>query len=585
MNNDDKWNNCRREFDQSRNVEIEGQGTGRLENQTEKTDGYVMEGEENKQQVSEDRNVRGKMNRSYSGDKDDTYTAQRGAYRPHLSNSFERQQGYDQLTKNCSSTSINNSGKNDARRYMDISYERTNKYGQNNNLNQGAFNGRNNSAENLALRPNNIVNKYYNNAPTYTDEEMKNKNMHLKSSLEDVNAIHRNLLDESHHVKYKFSNNLYDGKLYSQLGDNDFKRNRSNSIDYDLRNNGLDDEKYFLQKEKRRTSSYADNEAQKFNMQDDFIGRRFSKLCNRNDSYAETQYDYNDYGGYGRDTYNNYERDSNYEECVNDKTYNEREAYFESFHQTPHGEVKNTYYNPFAVKHRRRTSKMQLRVLEKTFETNIRPDAALRKILGEQLGMTPRSVQVWFQNRRAKIKKNKKGDDKKDVNSYEKGNIDQRGRTGKYYNERGQYNGNSIKNSGIDYLEERVRAHSVVYPETFANRNASYSNESKNRASSVVYPDNCISGGNVPFKLPSGMYTENYSHSIGASDKSTNGQLSAQNDNNFTNGMYFSPISPQDGNNFYTKIDGEYGKGIEKSNEFGENMEDVEDYESKYMNL
>jgi hypothetical protein len=83
-----------------------------------------------------------------------------------------------------------------------------------------------------------------------------------------------------------------------------------------------------------------------------------------------------------------------------------RESYFDSFHQTPHGELKNTYYNPFMVKHRRRTSKMQLRILEKTFETNIRPDANLRKILGEQLGMTPRSVQVWFQNRRAKIKKN-----------------------------------------------------------------------------------------------------------------------------------------------------------------------------------
>ncbi|EJW04114.1 hypothetical protein EDEG_01594 [Edhazardia aedis USNM 41457] len=83
-----------------------------------------------------------------------------------------------------------------------------------------------------------------------------------------------------------------------------------------------------------------------------------------------------------------------------------RDSYFESFQQTPEG-LKNTYYNPFMVKHRRRTSKMQLRVLEKTFETNVRPDANLRKILGEQLGMTPRSVQVWFQNRRAKIKKRK----------------------------------------------------------------------------------------------------------------------------------------------------------------------------------
>lgn len=79
--------------------------------------------------------------------------------------------------------------------------------------------------------------------------------------------------------------------------------------------------------------------------------------------------------------------------------------YFDSFNRTRKGELQNTYYNPFDVKHRKRTSKIQLMVLEKTFETNIKPDANLRKALGEQLGMTPRAVQVWFQNRRAKIKK------------------------------------------------------------------------------------------------------------------------------------------------------------------------------------
>lgn len=103
---------------------------------------------------------------------------------------------------------------------------------------------------------------------------------------------------------------------------------------------------------------------------------------------------------------------------ANEKTLMDRESYFDSFHQTPHGELKNTYYNPFVIKHRRRTSKMQLRVLEKTFETNVRPDAALRKILGEQLGMTPRSVQVWFQNRRAKIKKTKKREDDRNMNKH-----------------------------------------------------------------------------------------------------------------------------------------------------------------------
>ncbi|KAI5181255.1 hypothetical protein NEOKW01_1474 [Nematocida sp. AWRm80] len=86
---------------------------------------------------------------------------------------------------------------------------------------------------------------------------------------------------------------------------------------------------------------------------------------------------------------------------------NSPESYFDSFHKTPQGEFKNTYYNPFHVKPRKRTSKEQLEVLEKTFETNIKPDAALRKSLASRLGMTPRSVQVWFQNKRAKVKNDK----------------------------------------------------------------------------------------------------------------------------------------------------------------------------------
>lgn len=84
---------------------------------------------------------------------------------------------------------------------------------------------------------------------------------------------------------------------------------------------------------------------------------------------------------------------------------NFRGNFFDSYQNNTNGEVRNQYYDPFFVKHRKRTTKAQLKVLEQTFETNIRPDANMRKKLGEQLGMTPRSVQVWFQNRRAKIKK------------------------------------------------------------------------------------------------------------------------------------------------------------------------------------
>lgn len=86
---------------------------------------------------------------------------------------------------------------------------------------------------------------------------------------------------------------------------------------------------------------------------------------------------------------------------------NSPESYFDSFHKTPQGDFKSTYYNPFHVKPRKRTSKEQLEVLEKTFETNVKPDATLRKALATKLGMTPRSVQVWFQNKRAKVKNEK----------------------------------------------------------------------------------------------------------------------------------------------------------------------------------
>lgn len=63
------------------------------------------------------------------------------------------------------------------------------------------------------------------------------------------------------------------------------------------------------------------------------------------------------------------------------------------------------YYNPFNIRSRKKTSRMQLEVLENSYRENSRPDGRTRKMLGDQLGMTPRCVQVWFQNRRAKEKK------------------------------------------------------------------------------------------------------------------------------------------------------------------------------------
>jgi len=67
-----------------------------------------------------------------------------------------------------------------------------------------------------------------------------------------------------------------------------------------------------------------------------------------------------------------------------------------------------TFYDPFQVKHRRRTSKKQFSILEKAFNENPKPNAATRRELAEKLKMTVRGVQVWFQNRRAKAKAQKK---------------------------------------------------------------------------------------------------------------------------------------------------------------------------------
>ncbi|GHJ90229.1 hypothetical protein NliqN6_6631 [Naganishia liquefaciens] len=66
--------------------------------------------------------------------------------------------------------------------------------------------------------------------------------------------------------------------------------------------------------------------------------------------------------------------------------------------------VGNLTYDPYMVKHRKRTTTEQLAVLEKAFDDGAKPTASTRREIAEKIGMTPRSVQVWFQNRRQKKK-------------------------------------------------------------------------------------------------------------------------------------------------------------------------------------
>eukprot|EP01089_Gocevia_fonbrunei_P002582 TRINITY_DN1251_c0_g2_i2.p1 TRINITY_DN1251_c0_g2~~TRINITY_DN1251_c0_g2_i2.p1 ORF type:complete len:274 (-),score=41.40 TRINITY_DN1251_c0_g2_i2:393-1214(-) len=57
-------------------------------------------------------------------------------------------------------------------------------------------------------------------------------------------------------------------------------------------------------------------------------------------------------------------------------------------------------------KKRRRYTNEQVAVLDKSFEKYTNPNRQLRISLAEQLNLVPRQVQVWFQNKRAKLKQN-----------------------------------------------------------------------------------------------------------------------------------------------------------------------------------
>jgi len=56
-------------------------------------------------------------------------------------------------------------------------------------------------------------------------------------------------------------------------------------------------------------------------------------------------------------------------------------------------------------KKRQRTSPDQLEILERIFQTDKMPNQQTRVQLADQLGMSSRRVQIWFQNKRAKVKR------------------------------------------------------------------------------------------------------------------------------------------------------------------------------------
>jgi len=56
-------------------------------------------------------------------------------------------------------------------------------------------------------------------------------------------------------------------------------------------------------------------------------------------------------------------------------------------------------------KKRQKTTPEQLLILEEAFQTDKLPSPCVRSKLARHLGMSPRRVQIWFQNKRAKEKK------------------------------------------------------------------------------------------------------------------------------------------------------------------------------------
>eukprot|EP01088_Endostelium_zonatum_P020060 TRINITY_DN7217_c0_g1_i1.p1 TRINITY_DN7217_c0_g1~~TRINITY_DN7217_c0_g1_i1.p1 ORF type:complete len:326 (+),score=111.98 TRINITY_DN7217_c0_g1_i1:157-1134(+) len=93
------------------------------------------------------------------------------------------------------------------------------------------------------------------------------------------------------------------------------------------------------------------------------------------------------------------------------------------------GKKSQIGYKP--KKKRRRLTNEQLATLESIFDKDTMPSTQVRNQLADNLDMTPRSVQIWFQNKRAKLKRNSQNpgakEEKKDGKDDDEMEIDEDG--------------------------------------------------------------------------------------------------------------------------------------------------------------
>lgn len=87
------------------------------------------------------------------------------------------------------------------------------------------------------------------------------------------------------------------------------------------------------------------------------------------------------------------------------KSYLEPPSRYDStFRNMSFGDMDAIRFSQILKAKRKRANAYQLDVLNRVFDKTFFPSTDLRAELGKQLGMSPRTVQIWFQNKRQSIR-------------------------------------------------------------------------------------------------------------------------------------------------------------------------------------